>query len=120
MTDNVHTGNYDGLDRRIPAPEWHTNKNYFLSIIFLCVTNIGSTIWWASGINSDVEQLKARPDLTERVIQLETTMEVHNKYFNKLDITLDSLNKTISRIDREQARRKSIVDRAENAQSQTK
>lgn len=115
--DKVHTGNYDGLDRRVPAPEWHTSKNYFLSIIFLLVTNIGSTIWWAGGINSDVEQLKARPDLTERVIQLETTVTVHNKYFNRLDITLTSLDKTMSRIDREQARRKSIVDRVEKTQS---
>jgi len=118
MTDReVHTGNYNGLDRRIPAQEWHTNKNYFLSIIFLIIANIGSTVWWAGGINSDVRQLKERPDLTERVVQLETTIALNEKYFNEFRRTLESMNTTITRIDREQARRKSIVDRAEKNQS---
>lgn len=112
----IHTGQYEGMDRRSDNPEWHTNKNYLLSIIFLLISNIGATIWWASSINSDVEVLKARPNLLVRVIKLETTISLQNKYFNRLDITLENMNRTITRIDREQARRKSIVDRAEKDQ----
>jgi hypothetical protein len=64
MDKEIHTGNYDGLERRHAEPaEWHNNKNYLISIIFLLISNIGATIWWASSINSDVEVLKAKPDL---------------------------------------------------------
>ena len=113
MVNEVHTDTYEGPDRRSESPEWHTNKNYLLSIIFLTLSNIGATIWWASGINHDVQALKDRPDLTERVIKLEATVELHNQYFRKLTKTLDDLNEVVRKIDKEQARRKYIFDRVE-------
>ncbi len=115
MTKGVHTQDYDGVDRRVDIA-WHNNKNYFLSIIFLIIGNIGATIWWASSMNSDVEVLKAKPDLLERVIKLETTVSLHNKYFDKLHATLNEVNGSVSRIDKELARRRTVFERAERDQ----
>jgi len=111
MTNEIHTPNYEGTDRRAD-PVWHNNKNYFLSIIFLIISNIGATIWWASSINSDVEILKSKPDLLERVIRLETSVELHNKYFDKFTISLDNLNSSIIRVDKELERRKTTFEQA--------
>ncbi len=119
MTREIHTPGYDGEDRRAD-PAWHNNKNYFLSIIFLIIGNIGATIWWASSITSDVEVLKAKPDLLERVIRLETSVELHNKYFDKFTISLDNLNKSIIRVDKELERRKTTFEQALREQSRKK
>lgn len=100
----IHTRGYDGVDRREENSEWHANKNYQLSIIFLLISNISATVWWAGNINSDVEQLKSQPVLTERIVKLETTVELHNQYFSRLNETLMIVNKTVNRIDKEQSR----------------
>ena len=89
--------------------DWHLNKNVSISIIVLLCINIGSTIWWASALNTDVQTLKNRPDLTERVIRLEARSDEHGRLLQKIDMTLDKLNTTINVIAKEQAKRTPLV-----------
>jgi len=98
---------YEGEERR--EPEWHVNKNVSLSIILLLITNIAMGAWFMSGLSSDVESLKSRPDLTARVIKLEALTSEQGRIISRIDATLDKFNNTLTRIDREQAKRGPIV-----------
>ncbi len=98
-------------ERRV---DWHQTKGLSITIIVLLVTNIISTVWWAATLTNDVDTIKQMPPLVERVIRLEAVTEVHNRYLNSLNSTLDRVNANMSRIDREQARRTSIIKKVEN------
>jgi len=112
----VHSNGYDGPERRDHV-DWHLNRGVSLTIILLLLGNIATSIWWASSINSDITSLRPLPAeisvMKERLVKLETTVDTHNRYFNKLNTTLDNFNTTIDRIDREQARRRSLIDQVE-------
>lgn len=84
---------------------WHKTKGISISIIALLLINIISTVWWAATLTSDVSQLKERPNLTERVIRLETLTEVYQSGFNRTIALIDKLEQKVSRIDRELAKR---------------
>ena len=103
------TGRDMAQDRR---QEWHQTRGLAISIILLLITNIISSIWWAASLTKDVEQLRSLPDLSERVIRLEAVSEAQTLYLTRLGSTLDKINTNMDRIDREQARRTSIVKRA--------
>lgn len=111
------TNGYTGTERREHV-DWHLNRSVSMTIIILLLGNIATSIWWASSINSDITALRDTPAIIsvmkERLVKLETTVETHNKYFNKLNDTLEKFNTTIDRIDREQSRRTSIIKRVEN------
>lgn len=104
-TKKVHTTKYEGNDRRETTDtiDWHQTKGLSLSIIMLLIVNIVSTVWWAATLTNDVTQIKARPDLTERVIKLEAITEERKSILNKLATTLDRMDSTINRIDKDQA-----------------
>jgi len=118
-----HTDDYEGPERRGHV-DWHLNRSVSFTIILLLLGNIATSIWWASSINTDIESLRSIPAeisvIKERLVRLETTVETHNAYFNKLNSTLDKFNSTLDRIDREQARRKSIVDSVETGRYKPK
>ena len=99
---------FEGNDRRV-NPEWHQDKRISIATIFLLLVNLGSTIWWAADLTHDVDSIMNRPDLTERVIRIEATVEAHNRYLGRLSTVLDKMETTVARIDREQAMRGSIV-----------
>lgn len=93
---------YDGEERR---QEWHQTKGLSISIIALLVGNIVTTVWWAATLTGDVKKINERPDLTERVIKLEAKQEANQQYLNRLASILDKVSDTVTRIDKEQARR---------------
>lgn len=98
------------LERRI---DWHQTKGLSVTIIVLLLTNIISTVWWAATLTNDVDRIKDRPDLNERVIRLEAIQEANGQYLVRMATALSNMTETIKRIDREQARRASIVRSAE-------
>lgn len=112
MTREVHTDEYDGPDRR--SNEWHLDKKVSISVIGLLIVNICSSIWWAATLTSEVDELKRRPELSERVIRLEATVDEHSRVLNKLTAVLDKLDVTIDKIATEQAKRSSRIDRLED------
>lgn len=89
--------------------DWHLNKSVSLSVIILLLSNISISVWFASGLNNDVETLKLKPDLLTRVIILEEKTSEHGRIIAKMDATLDKFNTTLDRIDREQAKRTNLV-----------
>ena len=103
------TEDYHGRERRRDI-EWHQTKGISITIILLLLTNIVSTVWWAASLTNDVDSIKARPKLTERVIRLEAVTEANSKYLNRLSRVLDKLETTVSRIDREQVKRAVMLD----------
>jgi len=101
------TKKYEGPERR--EHDWHLNKNVSVTIIFLLFVNLGSGVWFLSGLSGDVRALKQRPDLTERVIKLEAITNEQGRLLQKLDSTLTRFNNTITRIDKEQAKRGPLI-----------
>ena len=105
---------YEGTERREDI-DWHQTKGLSLSIIALLLVNIVSTVWWAATLTNDVEQLKNNanirviPKLTERVIRLEAIKDETNRILGKLVTSIDKLDSTVDRIDREQAKREPLV-----------
>jgi uncharacterized iron-regulated membrane protein len=114
-TKNVHTSRYDGYDRResVDNIDWHQTKGLSLSIIILLIVNIVSTVWWAATLTNDVTQIKERPDLTERVIKLEAVTEEYQKVLGRVVTIIDNVERRLNRVDKEQARRLSIIQRIE-------
>jgi len=103
---------YEGEERRVRT-DWHQTKNVSITIIVLLLTNIVSTVWWAATLTGDVDRIMKKPELVERVIRLEAITEAHNLYLSRLSHTLDKVDANMDRIDKEQARRASIVNAAE-------
>ncbi len=93
--------------------DWHQTKGLSLTIITLLLANIISTVWWAATLTKDVDTIKGKTPLLERVIRLETITEIQYKYLNRLNATLDKVNTNMDRIDREQSRRSTTVKKAE-------
>jgi len=98
---------YEGEDRR--SPDWHLNKKVSVSIIILLLGQIFMFGWFMSGLSNDVETLKRRPDLTERVIKLEALSGEQGRIIQRMDETLNKFDTTLTRIDKEQAKRGPIV-----------
>ena len=102
------------IERRI---DWHQTKGLSLSIIMLLIVNIVSTVWWAATLTNDVNQGKDNdnrvslivPKLTERIIRLEAVTSEYQRILTRVVATLDKMDNTVNRIDREQAKRGPIV-----------
>lgn len=84
--------------------DWHLDKNVSLSVIVLLIINLATTAWWAATLTGDVDSLKARPDLTERVIRLEAVNEEQRRVMNHVADVLGRLDTTIDRISESQLR----------------
>ena len=104
---------YDGPERRKNV-DWHLNKSVSLSVIILLLANIGMSIWWLAGLDNDVEALKAKPDLLERVIRLEAKSDEYQRIFQRLELTLDRIDKTLKEVSDEQKRREGIIKKIES------
>lgn len=88
---------------------WHLDKKVTLGIISLLVVNVTTSIWWAATLTNEVQEIKGRPDLSERVIRLEAVTGEHTRYLARLDETLDRLSHLIERIHSEQNRRSPAI-----------
>ena len=88
---------------------WHLNKHISLSVIILLIINIGTGAWFMSGLSSDVNLLKSKPDLTERVIKLEALTSEHGRILSRMESTLDKLDATLDAVATEQAKRTPLV-----------
>ena len=91
--------------------DWHQTKGLSVTIIVLLITNIISTVWWAATLTNDVESIKGKPNLVERVIRLEAVTEAHTEYLDRLSEVLNKVDSNMTRIDRDQARTAVILDR---------
>ncbi len=100
---------YSGIERRENV-DWHLNKGVSLSIIILLVVNIATSAWYLSAMVSDIEVLKSKPDLSERVVRLEARADEQGRILSRLDSTLDKLDNTLNTVAKEQARRTSIIN----------
>ena len=105
--------NYKGEERR-QHMDWHLNKNFALSIILLLITQTVSGIWWAASITSEVDRLKSKPDLIERVIKLEAKADEQGRVLSRIDETLNRLDETINKVAAEQQRRSTTIERTED------
>lgn len=107
----------DAVHRDKHEIDWHQTKGLSLSIIILLVINIVSTVWWAATLTNDVNQAKDNdskvsllvPKLTERIIRLEAVTSEYQRILTRVVATLDKMDNTVDRIDREQAKRGPIV-----------
>lgn len=90
---------------------WHQTRGVTVTIITLLLANIISSVWWAATITSDVDKLKNKPNLVERVIRLEAVQDQNTRYLSRLSIVLDRLESTVRKIDKEQVRRSELLDR---------
>ncbi len=106
------TQKYDGQERREHL-DWHLNKSISMSVIILLIANLSISVWWLSGLNKDIEVLKAKPDLLERVIRLEARSNEQGRIIKKMDQTLDNINTTILQVSNELSRRKPFADAVE-------
>lgn len=115
--------NYNGQERRHHEEdrrenEWHTSRTTSYSIIFLLLTNIGATIWWASELNADVKSLKNVPDQVSNLEQRVITLEVQNsqavKVLEEFKRVLEKLDQTIENVAKEQSRRTPVIKKAED------
>ncbi|VAW62341.1 hypothetical protein MNBD_GAMMA08-1809 [hydrothermal vent metagenome] len=104
---------YNGEERR-QNMDWHLTKSISISVIILLLLNLSTSIWWLSGLNSDVGMLKAKPDLLERVINLEARANEHGRIITRFDVTLDKINNTIIQVSNELSRRKPFADAVEH------
>ena len=89
--------------------EWHLDKKVSMGIIASMIIQASVLAWSAGKLYSDVEILKARPDLTERVIRVEAKTDEHGRILQKLDDTLDRINITLGEVAKEQAKRTALV-----------
>lgn len=90
--------------------EWHLDKRVPLTIIGLLVANIFATGWGAATLTADVQTLKARPYLAERVIRLEAITEEHSRYLTRLSLVMDRVSATMDVVAKEQARRAGAIE----------
>lgn len=102
---------YTGDERR-KVLDWHQTKPTAYTIIVLLSANILSSIWWAATITSDVENLKKRPDVLERVIRNEARLDEQSQIIIKITATLDHVADTMNKIALEQARRTEVIENA--------
>lgn len=82
--------------------DWHQTKSVSITIIILLLTNIVTTVWWAATLTRDVDTLKGRPNLEERVILLEASSLEKSKWIAKIDSTLDQTTRALESLAREQ------------------
>jgi len=96
---------------------WHLNQKFSVGVLILVLSNIFTTIWWAAKLDTTVINLGDIPNrmtaVEEAIIVLRTENNLKNGILGEVKQTLITLDNTISRIDREQARRTPMVDRVE-------
>lgn len=81
-----------------------------MSVIVLLILNISATSWQAATLVNDVNNLKSRPDMTERVIRLEAVTDEHKRVLTDLSMVLTRIDGTIDRIAAEQNRRTGTIE----------
>jgi len=107
---------YEGKERR-EHPEIVINRKVNFAGMIVIVLNIVTLVWFASAVvsavevNTSVVKLNtSRLDNTiERVIKLEALTSEQGRIIARMDLTLNKVNNTLTRIDREQAKRGPIV-----------
>jgi len=98
---------------------WHLEKKVTVGVILALVLNTGSIIWGAAMLTSRVEQLQSMPGrvtaLEKEVIQFLAREQLRDQFmrdgFREFQTTLTNFNNTLTRIDRTQAGRKSVVNK---------
>ena len=105
-----------GIEERVDTAgriDWHQTKGLSISIIILLIVNIVSTVWWAATLTSDVGQnsdvVELIPKVLERVIILEAITGEYKDILTRFLGTLDKMDATVTRIDREQAKRTNSI-----------
>jgi len=97
--------------------DWHLTQKFSIGVLLLLVSNIGTTIWWAAKLDTTVTNMGEIParitTVEEKIIAIETENKLKNGLLGEFTQTLNALDNTISRIDREQARRTPMVNRVE-------
>jgi len=98
---------------------WHKTKGISITVIVLLTVNIISTVWWAATLTGDVNTLKDTakeysiivPELTERLIRLETVTSVYHNGLDRIVGIIDKLEQRVYKIDREQSKRTNSIHR---------
>lgn len=97
--------------------EWHLDKKFSISILFLLISNLISGAWWASEMSSKMDHLVKLPDkvevLEKDMIKMKTKLDLHDQYLGRLDHVLQNFELTLDRVATEQARRTTIIEKAE-------
>lgn len=91
--------------------DWHLSKTVTIGVILSLLLNSASVIWWGSGLNTDVSNLK-QANLEERVIKLEVLQSENAKVMQKLNDTLDKVDVTVKKINDEQQKRTVVIEAA--------
>ena len=93
--------------------EWHLSKSLTITVISVLLANTIGSVWWAASLTKQVEINAERPILLERVIRLEAVTDEYRHILTRFINVMDKMDNTVTRIDREQARRLSIIKNAE-------
>jgi len=92
---------------------WHLDKNVTIGVITALLLNSGSLIWGAAQLSTKIENLGSIPsrmtEAEERILILETETRLMRGSFGEFKQTMNSFNNTITRIDKEQAKRETLV-----------
>ena len=100
---------------------WHLNQKFSIGVLILLASNILTTVWWAAKLDTTVTNLgdvPARVTANEKtIIELQTENRLMRGTLGEFKQTMTTFNNTISRIDREQARRTPMVKHMEGEMS---
>lgn len=107
------TDRYEGPDRREKL-DWHLTKSVSVSMLIGILANIIIVVALFVRMQADVDTIKERPDLTERVIKLEALTSEYGRILTRLDTTIDNVNSTLERVAVEQAKRSNVIEQAKD------
>lgn len=97
---------------------WHLNQKFSIGVLILLASNILTTVWWAAKIDTTVTTLGNIPGRVTKnekaIIELQTENRLVSGSLGAFRQTMTTFNNTLSRIDREQARRTPLVKHVEN------
>lgn len=109
----IVTDRYEGPDRREKL-DWHLTKSVSVSMLIGILANIIIVVALFVRMQADVDTIKERPDLTERVIKLEALTSEYGRILTRLDTTIDNVNSTLERVAVEQAKRSNVIEQAKD------
>lgn len=94
--------------------DWHLEKKFGIMVISSMLFQAGAIVWYASQTESRITSLESRPDLTERVIVLETLQGEQNKINRQFQLVLDRLIETMNMFGNEQSKRTKSIERIDD------
>jgi len=96
---------------------WHLDKNLTIGVIIVVVINSASLIWGAAELAGKIDMLSNVPSrmtkVEERILVLETEARMIKGAFGEFKQVMTDFKETMTRIDREQARRTPMVKHIE-------